>query len=336
MSNGQVLKKLLLVLLIFAASADIGQAGLIALHQADDDGTVHLFDKAGTNQGVWSPFSGDSVADIDFDPLTGDLYAFGDSNRLGIRYQDGSTSLLSVAPYTAPENQGGAIAISPLDEIALHTADDNGTVRLFDKAGTRKRDWVPFFGEPVADIDYDPLTGDLYAFGASNRLKILHQDQFDRQSLLSFGPIARENQGGDIAISPFDSDPLTGSVALHKADDDGTVTLFDKAGTRKWEWSPFFGDSVADIDYDPLTGDLYAFGESNRLMILHPDSRETLTDFFVPHALENQGGDIAVFTPPANPVPEPSSFAIPEPSSFAIFGIGGLGMLSTRRRRHKR
>ena len=241
MSNGQVLKKLLLVLLIFAASADIGQAGLIALHQADDDGTVHLFDKAGTNQGVWSPFSGDSVADIDFDPLTGDLYAFGDSNRLGIRYQDGSTSLLSVAPYTAPENQGGDIAISPLDEIALHTADDAGTVRLFDKAGTRKRDWVPFFGEPVADIDYDPLTGDLYAFG-----------------------------------------------------------------------------------------------ESNRLMILHPDSRETLTDFFVPHALENQGGDIAVFTPPANPVPEPSSFAIPEPSSFAIFGIGGLGMLSTRRRRHKR
>ena len=270
----------------------------IAISFTDGSGTINLYNSSGSLLGNWTPDG--AVSDIAYDQTTGDLYAF-TSGGVYKRTPGGVQSPLGI--YSAPQGQGGDIAVSPTGNFAFSQTDVSPTINLYNSSGALLGYWTP--DGPVSDIAYDQTTGDLYAFTQG---AVYKRTPGGVQSFLGIYP-APPTQGGDIAVSP------TGNFAFSQTDVSPTINLYNSSGALLGYWTP--DGSVSDIAYDQTTGDLYAF-TSGQVYKRTPGGVQSFLGMI--SAPVDLGGDIAVYNP------------VPIPGAIWLLGSGLIGLVGIRRK----
>jgi len=184
----------------------ISSNGYVAASLTDAMPSVGIYDLDGNYVGMVTFPS--AVADIEYDQATGDLIAY---TATGVfKMTDlGPPAVVTQIPGIAgaAQGQGGDIAISSNGLIAVSMNDSMNSVGIYYlTGGTGPGTYYDManFNSPVADIDYDMNTGDLYALTAVGIKKGVDNGPYNGTPVTPIpGTAGAElNGGGDLAWAP--------------------------------------------------------------------------------------------------------------------------------------
>ncbi len=301
----------------------------------------------------------DHTEDIDFDPVTGELYRlraaeggsgieryfdFDESMPSGPSNPNTDTIGVVGVPGGGP-NAGGDIEVYN-GVIAYSRSDGYGSGGIVDVIDTNNGNATTIWdvpGDKVKDVAFDQLTGDLYAFTDHGVFRMLPDGSSE---LVQSGlPSGVDNLGGDLAVfdgllavslSDLDLAGTTGVLLFGTTPDEDGIF---RGGFSEWDLLSEGVSRVSDVAFN-ANGELYAltdYGVHRQLdvgydVFLMPGVHNGGELVRLDSAAYNQGGDLTLFAMQAVVEPEP----VPEPSTFALLGMGSLGMFGCGWRRKRK
>lgn len=243
----------------------------------DADGTVKLWDAAGSEQESFEGFAG-SVNDLAFSP---------DGAVLATAAADGTARLWDVASGEATVLEGAtdevrAIAFTP-DGATVATGSWDGSVRLYDLEGNVVSTLAVEGG--VESLEFSPDGSVLAVGGPGGDLQLWAGPEWTRER-------AVDGTGAGIGDLTFSADGQT----LYGATNDSTVTVWNAADGSVVQTLEGYSNYVTSVALSP-DGTLLASGSLNGMVRLHR------TDGYeVAGEQQNMGSVNAVTFSPSEPL----------------------------------
>jgi len=234
---------MLSVMVLSLGMAGMVHGGTLYLSMTDGMPSVGWYDLDG-NYVFMGTFPG-PVQDLEFDTVTGDLFAL---TTIGVVRMTQDRVFTQITTVGATQNAGGDIAIDSTGKFAVSLDDATNIVYLYNSDGTPQDPETVTFSSAsfVADIEYDKATDDLYAYTNLGVLKHTGESI----PITGAWPAAA---GGDMAICS------NGWVALSKNDTTAAPAVPVYTLSNTFQSFATIYPNHQDIDFDMNTCDLYLY-----------------------------------------------------------------------------